>query len=168
MKAFAQSPPVEGTCRTGLPCLSGWVCSSVENRVFTRIWRRQLDCTSTVHIIRFEDAGLDVALGVSACALREIVSGAAIQDEGWKDQSDRSDHGAKPAKRTQTCRCSPIHYQWRFYGAALNRYRGRSNWPRTDLIVSAPLILSTHLGGSQAFVMCVSLALGLQNGASRR
>ena len=36
------------------------------------------------------------------------------------------------------------------------------------LIVSAPLILAAHLGGIQAFVMCVSLAFGLQNGAFRR
>jgi uncharacterized membrane protein YoaK (UPF0700 family) len=35
------------------------------------------------------------------------------------------------------------------------------------LIVSAPLIFSAHLGGTEAFVMCVSLALGLQNGAFR-
>lgn len=35
------------------------------------------------------------------------------------------------------------------------------------LIASTPLILSTHLGGTRAFVMCVSLALGLQNGAFR-
>jgi len=36
------------------------------------------------------------------------------------------------------------------------------------LIVSSPLVLSARLGGTQAFVMCVSLALGLQNGAFRR
>ena len=40
--------------------------------------------------------------------------------------------------------------------------------PELILIVSAPLILSAHLGGAQAFVLCVSLALGLQNGAFRR
>jgi len=40
--------------------------------------------------------------------------------------------------------------------------------PELILIASAPLILSAHLGGTQAFVMCVSLALGLQNGAFRR
>src|SRR5262249_5761404 len=36
------------------------------------------------------------------------------------------------------------------------------------LSVSAPLIFSAHLAGSQAFVLCVSLALALQNGAFRR
>src|SRR5215469_9227222 len=40
--------------------------------------------------------------------------------------------------------------------------------PELILIVSAPLMLSAHLGGTQAFVLCVSLALGLQNGAFRR
>jgi uncharacterized membrane protein YoaK (UPF0700 family) len=40
--------------------------------------------------------------------------------------------------------------------------------PELILIVSAPLILSARLGGAQAFVLCVSLALGLQNGAFRR
>jgi len=40
--------------------------------------------------------------------------------------------------------------------------------PELILIVSAPLILTAQLGGTQAFVMCVSLALGLQNGAFRR
>ena len=40
--------------------------------------------------------------------------------------------------------------------------------PELILIVSSPLILSARLGGAQAFVMCVSLALGLQNGAFRR
>lgn len=40
--------------------------------------------------------------------------------------------------------------------------------PELILVVSAPLIVSAHLGGTQAFVMCVSLALGLQNGAFRR
>ena len=36
------------------------------------------------------------------------------------------------------------------------------------LIVLSPLVFSAHLGGTQVFVMCVSLALGLQNGAFRR
>jgi uncharacterized membrane protein YoaK (UPF0700 family) len=40
--------------------------------------------------------------------------------------------------------------------------------PELILIVLAPLILSAHLGGTQAFVMFASLALGLQNGAFRR
>ena len=40
--------------------------------------------------------------------------------------------------------------------------------PELILIVSAPLILWARLGGAQAFVLCVSLALGLQNGAFRR
>src|SRR5262252_8051225 len=40
--------------------------------------------------------------------------------------------------------------------------------PELILILSAPLILFAHLGGSQTFVMCVSLALGLQKGGFRR
>ena len=40
--------------------------------------------------------------------------------------------------------------------------------PELILILSAPLILFAHLGGTQTFVMCVSLALGLQNGGFRR
>jgi uncharacterized membrane protein YoaK (UPF0700 family) len=40
--------------------------------------------------------------------------------------------------------------------------------PELILIISAPLILFAHLGGTQAFVLCVSLALGLQNGGFRR
>ena len=36
------------------------------------------------------------------------------------------------------------------------------------LILLSPFLLSAHLGGNQIFVLCVSLALGLQNGAFRR
>jgi uncharacterized membrane protein YoaK (UPF0700 family) len=36
------------------------------------------------------------------------------------------------------------------------------------LILASPLLLSGHLAGTQSFVLCVSLALGLQNGAFRR
>ena len=36
------------------------------------------------------------------------------------------------------------------------------------LILVSPLLLSEHLTGTQLFVLCVSLALGLQNGAFRR
>lgn len=36
------------------------------------------------------------------------------------------------------------------------------------LILVSPLFLSAHLAGTQIFVSCVSLALGLQNGAFRR
>jgi uncharacterized membrane protein YoaK (UPF0700 family) len=36
------------------------------------------------------------------------------------------------------------------------------------LILASPLLLSAHLAGTQSFVLCVSLALGLQNGAFRR
>jgi len=36
------------------------------------------------------------------------------------------------------------------------------------LILASPLLLSGHLAGAQSFVLCVSLALGLQNGAFRR
>jgi uncharacterized membrane protein YoaK (UPF0700 family) len=36
------------------------------------------------------------------------------------------------------------------------------------LILASPLLLSPHLAGIQSFVLCVSLALGLQNGAFRR
>jgi uncharacterized membrane protein YoaK (UPF0700 family) len=39
--------------------------------------------------------------------------------------------------------------------------------PELILIISAPLILFAHLGGIQTFVLCVSLALGLQNGGFR-
>jgi uncharacterized membrane protein YoaK (UPF0700 family) len=36
------------------------------------------------------------------------------------------------------------------------------------LILASPLFLSGHLAGTASFVLCVSLALGLQNGAFRR
>lgn len=36
------------------------------------------------------------------------------------------------------------------------------------LILVSPLLLSTHFAGARMFVLCVSLALGLQNGAFRR
>lgn len=36
------------------------------------------------------------------------------------------------------------------------------------LILVSPLLLSAHFPGAQIFVLCVSLALGLQNGAFRR
>jgi len=36
------------------------------------------------------------------------------------------------------------------------------------LILASPLLLSRHLAGTPSFVLCVSLALGLQNGAFRR
>jgi uncharacterized membrane protein YoaK (UPF0700 family) len=36
------------------------------------------------------------------------------------------------------------------------------------LILVSPVLLSEHLTGTQLFVLCVSLALGLQNGAFRR
>lgn len=36
------------------------------------------------------------------------------------------------------------------------------------LILISPLFLSVHLAGAQSFVLCVSLALGLQNGAFRQ
>src|SRR5258708_1134291 len=35
------------------------------------------------------------------CAAGEIVSGADLHDQGWKDQPDRSDHAAKPAKAAE-------------------------------------------------------------------
>jgi uncharacterized membrane protein YoaK (UPF0700 family) len=40
--------------------------------------------------------------------------------------------------------------------------------PELILVAAAPLALSAHLGGTGIFVGCVSLALGLQNGAFRR
>jgi len=36
------------------------------------------------------------------------------------------------------------------------------------LVLASPLLLSEHLAATQSFVLCVSLALGLQNGAFRR
>ena len=36
------------------------------------------------------------------------------------------------------------------------------------LLLASPILLSSHLTGTQSFVLCVSLALGLQNGAFRR
>lgn len=60
-----------------------------------------------------------------------------------------------------------------FIGAWLMRPPERSRFSSVMtveliLILASPFLVSARLGGTQPFVICVSLALGLQNGAYRR